>query len=78
MRTLPLALAFSLVSSLGSTLAMAADVTDPVKDVMKTTEDNWNTVDQDWKYIFDPDPLARLFSKRFQSAYTEAAKQPGL
>jgi len=76
MRTLPLALAFSLVSSLGSTLAMAADVTDPVKDVMKTTEDNWNTVDQDWKYIFDPDPLARLFSKRFQSAYTEAAKHP--
>lgn len=72
MRTLPLALALSLVS----TFVSAADVTDPVKEVMKITEDNWNTVDADWKYIFDPEPLARLFSKKFQSAYAEASKHP--
>ncbi|WJR66869.1 hypothetical protein QTA58_22195 [Neorhizobium sp. CSC1952] len=72
MRTLPLAIAFSLLS----TFAAAADATDPVRQVMKITEDNWNTVDSEWKYIFDPDPLARLFSKRFQAAYAEAAKHP--
>jgi hypothetical protein len=72
MRTLPLALAFSLIS----TLTAAADVTDPVKEVMKITEDNWNTVDSEWKYIFDAGPLSRLFSKKFQGAYAEAAKHP--
>ncbi|WP_117195668.1 hypothetical protein [Rhizobium terrae] len=72
MRTLPLAIAFSLLS----TFASAADATDPVKEVMKVTEDNWNTVDSEWKYIFDADPLSRLFSKKFQSAYAEAAKHP--
>jgi len=72
MRTLPLAIAFSLIS----TFVAAADATDPVRQVMKVTEDNWNTVDSQWKYIFDPDPLARLFSKKFQAAYAEAAKHP--
>ncbi|MFB9952134.1 hypothetical protein ACFFP0_25085 [Rhizobium puerariae] len=72
MRTMPLAIAFSLIS----TFAVAADATDPVKEVMKVTEDNWNTVDSEWKYIFDADPLARLFSKKFQAAYAEAAKHP--
>ncbi|WP_105384752.1 hypothetical protein [Neorhizobium alkalisoli] len=72
MRILPLAIAFSLTS----TLAVAADATDPVKEVMKVTEDNWNTVDSEWKYIFDADSLKRLFSKRFQTAYAEAAKHP--
>jgi hypothetical protein len=72
MRTLPLALAFSLLSS----FALAADPMDPVTEVMKVTQDNWNTVDSDWKYIFDADPLARLFSKKFQAAYAEAAKHP--
>jgi hypothetical protein len=78
MRTLPLALAFSLLStaSLLSTVSMAADVPVPVTEVMKITEDNWNSADSDWKFIFDADPLARLFSKRFQSVYAEAAKHP--
>lgn len=75
MRTLPLALAFSIASAL-STGALAADVPAPVKEVMKITEDNWNTVDSDWKSFFDAEPLARLFSKKFQGAYTEAAKHP--
>ncbi|KGD94321.1 MULTISPECIES: hypothetical protein [Rhizobium/Agrobacterium group] len=72
MRTLPLAIVFSLTS----TFAMATDAADPIKEVMKVTEDNWNTVDSEWKYIFDPDPLARLFSRKFQGAYAEAAKHP--
>jgi hypothetical protein len=72
MRTLPLAIALSLFS----TITLAADPTDPVKEVMKVTEDNWNSNDSDWKFIFDKDPLARLFSKRFQAAYAEAAKHP--
>ena len=72
MRTLPLALAFALVSTFSS----AAEITDPVKEVMKITTDNWNTVDSDWKYIFDAEPLARLFSKRFQAGYTAASKHP--
>ena len=72
MRTLPLALALSLLS----TLAQAADATDPVREVMKVTEENWNTIGSEGKYIFDPDPLARLFTKKFQAAYAEAAKHP--
>ncbi len=72
MRTLPLALALSFLS----TVSLAADPADPVKEVMKITEDNWNSNDSDWKFIFDPEPLARLFSKRFQTAYADAAKHP--
>jgi hypothetical protein len=72
MRTALLALSLSLVCA----AAAAAEPTDPVNEVMKVTQDNWNTVDSDWKYIFDPDPLARLFSKKFQAAYAEAAKHP--
>jgi hypothetical protein len=72
MRSLLLALTLSLLS----TVSMAADATDPVKEVMKITEDNWKSNDSDWKFIFDTDPLARLFSKRFQSAYAEAAEHP--
>lgn len=72
MRTLPLAFAFCLVS----TIVSAAEPTDPVKEVMKITEDNWNTSDSDMKYLFEADPLARLFSKRFQTTYAEAAKHP--
>lgn len=72
MRTLPLALALSLFS----TVSLAADIADPVKEVMKITEDNWNSNDSDWKFILDPDPLARLFSTRFQTVYADAAKHP--
>jgi len=72
MRTLPLALALSFLS----TVSVAAEPVDPVKEVMKVTEENWNSNDSDWKFIFDPDPLARLFSQRFQTAYADAAKHP--
>jgi hypothetical protein len=72
MRTLPLAIALSFVV----TSAYAADVTDPVNEVMKVTEKNWESNESDWKYLFDTDPLARLYSKRFQSIYKEAAKHP--
>lgn len=72
MRSLPLALWFSALS----TLASAADVTDPVKQVIDMTKFNWESVDADWKYIFDADPLSKLYSKRFQDVYKEAAKHP--
>lgn len=72
MRIAPLALLLSLASP----LIAAADVADPVTEVMKITEDNWNTVDSEWTYIFDPEPLARLFSKRFQAAYAQASTHP--
>jgi len=66
MRTLTLALTLSLLS----TASFAAEPADPVKEVMKITEDNWNSNDSDWKFIFDPEPLARMFSKRFQAGST--------
>lgn len=72
MRILPLL----TVALLLADTAFAADPTEPVKAVMKTTEDNWNSADSDWKYIFDPQPLALLFSKKFQAGYAEAAKHP--
>lgn len=72
MRSLPLALCFSALA----TLASAADVTDPVRQVIDMTKFNWESVDAEWKYIFDADPLAKLYSKRFQEAYKEAAKHP--
>ncbi len=72
MRTLPLAIAASFLT----TAAFAADVTDPVNEVMKVTEKNWESNESDWKYLFDTDPLGRLYSKRFQSIYAEAAKHP--
>lgn len=72
MRTAPLALLFACFSTFSS----AADVTDPVRQVMDMTKANWESVDADWKYIFDPEPLAKLFSKRFQAAYKDASKHP--
>lgn len=78
MRILPLALAFSFVSvsAMMAGNAMAADPTDPVRDVMKTTEDNWKKPDDDGTYLFSAEPLARLYSKRFQGVYADAAKHP--
>jgi hypothetical protein len=72
MRTAPLAL---LILALAGP-AGAADVTDPVRKVMDITETNWKSVDTGWKFIFDADPLSKLFSKRFQAAYKEASKHP--
>lgn len=72
MRMLPIVL---LASGL-ATNVFAADVTDPVKQVMDMTKFNWESVDQEWKYIFDKDPLSKLYSKRFQDAYKEASKHP--
>jgi hypothetical protein len=77
MRTAPLALFFAaLTTAASATVALAADVTEPVRQVMDMTKTNWESVDAGWKYIFEPDPLSKLFSKRFQAAYKEAAKHP--
>lgn len=72
MRSLPLALCFTALA----TIAHAADITDPVKQVVDMTKFNWESVDAEWKYIFDKEPLAKLYSKRFQDVYKEASKHP--
>ncbi|MFD1743927.1 hypothetical protein ACFSE1_00470 [Rhizobium helianthi] len=72
MRFIPLALCFTALA----TITNAADVTDPVKQVVDMTKFNWESVDAEWKYIFDKEPLSKLYSKRFQAIYKEAAKHP--
>lgn len=72
MRTLPLALLFSVFAS----VSLAADATEPVNEVMRITSENWKSQESDWKFIFDAEPLSKLFSQRFQVAYREAAKHP--
>jgi hypothetical protein len=72
MRSLLLVLALSL----SSTVSLAADASEPVKEVMRITEDNWSSGNGELKSIFDAAPLARLFSSRFRSAYAEASKHP--
>jgi hypothetical protein len=72
MRNLALALLFSLTAG----AAAAADPAEPVNEVMKITQENWDSGESEWKYIFDAEPLARLFSKNFQAAYGEASKHP--
>ena len=72
MRMLPLTVFATAISS----FAFAADVTEPVKQVMDMTKFNWESVDQEWKYIFDKETLPKLYSKRFQDAYKEASKHP--
>ncbi|MCJ8520531.1 hypothetical protein ABID21_003592 [Pseudorhizobium tarimense] len=72
MRIITLAATVTLVAN----VAFAADTTDPVKEVMDVTARNWGSVENEWSYIFDPQPLQRLFSREFQAAYAEAAKRP--
>ena len=43
--------------------AFAADATDPVREVMAITERNWSNTDGEWVYLFNPEPLGRLFSR---------------
>jgi len=54
----------------------AGDAADPVREVMGITERNWASTDGEWAYLFDPEPLDRLFSRQFQAAYVEASKRP--
>lgn len=56
--------------------AFAADATDPVREVMAITERNWSSTDGEWVYLFDQEPLGRLFSRQFQAAYAQASKRP--
>ncbi|MCF6370742.1 hypothetical protein [Rhizobium halophilum] len=72
MRIITLAATISLAAS----TAFAADATDPVKEVMDVTLRNWSSVESQWSYIFDPQPLQQLFSRTFQAAYAEASKRP--
>lgn len=72
MRNLLLAAALSLVAGLAS----AAEPVEPVREVMEVTTSNWSSAESEWRYIFDKEPLRRLFSQRFQAAYEEASKKP--
>ncbi|MFN7104232.1 MAG: hypothetical protein ACK4N1_16580 [Pseudorhizobium sp.] len=72
MRIVILAAALSLVSSLAS----AAEPVDPVREVMEVTAGNWSSSESEWRYIFDEEPLQRLYSQRFRAAYVEASKKP--
>ena len=72
MRFFSFAAAFVFAASTVS----AADATDPVRAVMDITVRNWESADSEWSYIFAPEPLGRLFSPRFQSAYLQASKRP--
>lgn len=72
MRNVILAAALSLVAGLAS----AAEPVDPVREVMDITVSNWGSAESEWRYIFDEEPLQRLFSQRFRAAYVEAAKKP--
>jgi hypothetical protein len=65
-----------LALALFSTASLAADTSEPVREVMRITEENWNSGDDELKSIFDADPLTRLFSSRFREAYAEASKHP--
>lgn len=72
MRILLLAAALAMTSSHAS----AGDAADPVREVMEVTVGNWANTDSEWSYIFGDEPLQRLFSRRVQAAYREAAKHP--
>lgn len=72
MRIFLLAAALAMTSSYAS----AGDAADPVREVMDVTVGNWASTDSEWTYIFGDEPLQRLFSRRFQAAYREAAKRP--
>lgn len=72
MRILFISVAFSLLTS----VAMAAEPTDPVRRVMDVTVANWGNAESEWSYIFDPEPLQQLFSRQFQAAFRDASKRP--
>ncbi|MGW9231026.1 hypothetical protein ACWGPT_09185 [Pseudorhizobium sp. NPDC055634] len=72
MRKILLATACLLIASPVS----AGDATDPVREVMDITARNWSSSEGEWIYLFDPEPLGRLFSRSFQAAYAEASKRP--
>lgn len=56
--------------------ALAAEPTDPVRDVMAVTENNWATDPAGYQALFTDDRLSRLFSADFQMRYAEAMKTP--
>jgi len=70
-------ISLALAVLLGSTAPiLAADVTEPVKEVMDATMKNWSGADGDWIDIFDPSKLSRLYSKDFVAKYQAAIQNP--
>ena len=57
-------------------LLLAADATEPVKEIMKDTQTNWASDVSDWIDIFEESVLGRLYSKDFGDKYKVAAQNP--
>ncbi len=71
------ALAFTLFQfPFGAQVALAADVTTPVKAIMDATVSNWAGGDSDWQDIFDESKLKDIYSKDFAAKYEAAAQFP--
>jgi hypothetical protein len=54
----------------------AADVADPVKEIMDATVSNWSGADTEWINIFDAAKIDQRFSRDFVAKYHEAEKHP--
>ena len=67
---------FAAAFILAASTVSADDATGPVRTVMDITVRNWGNADSEWSYVFAPEPLERLFSLRFRSAYLQASKRP--
>lgn len=52
--------------------AFAADVTAPVREIMKITESNWSDSGAEYQDIFDGSRLRMLFSSDFAARYDKA------
>lgn len=66
------AVAFCLTTG----VALAADVTAPVREVIDVAAGSWKGEDAASEDVFDAKRLARLFSADFVAAYKEASKHP--
>lgn len=64
---------FLALSGIG---AHAADVTEPVKEIIDTVAGNWKADNPTAEDIFSEDRLGRLFSADFAKVYREASKHP--
>lgn len=56
--------------------AFAAEPTEPVREVMAVTENNWAEGASDYEPLFSDKRLSRLFSADFQTLYAEAMETP--
>lgn len=65
-----------VASSIPVVAFAAADVRDPVREVIEVTAQNWRLDDPESEDVFAPQRLKRLFSADFVRAYEEASQHP--